>query len=65
MFNSSNCAFDNKRINAVEKESIFFVACVEECWVRLARSHCVNELVPGRHVQDPIRVDVESDLSLR
>ena len=54
-----------REINAVEKESIFLVACIEECWVRLARSHCVNELVLGRHVQDPICVDVESDLNLR
>ena len=42
-----------REISAVEWESISFVACV------------VNELVPGRHVQNPIRVDVESDLSLR
>ena len=48
-----------------KRESIFLVACVEECWVRLACSHCVNRLVPGRHVQDPVRVNVESDFNLR
>ena len=37
-----------------KRESIFLVACVEEGWVRLACSHCVNRLVLGRHVQDPV-----------
>ena len=50
-----------------ERESILIVACVEEDWVRLARSHCPEtvRLVPGRNVEDPVRVDVESHFNLR
>ena len=44
------------------------VACVEEelsafCAFTLCPE--TNRLVPGRHVQDPVRVNVESDFNLR
>ena len=39
-----------------KRESISMVACVEEDSVQTR---------PGRHVQNPIRVDVESDFNLR